>query len=101
MEWQMLVPVLSGGTGGLVMGNFLTELRHIGRMLLKSPVFTAVAILTLALGIGASTAVFSFVSATLLRALPLPQPERIVVLGELNPQKNPTRPIASPRNLED
>jgi putative ABC transport system permease protein len=83
------------------MGNFLTELRHIGRMLLKSPVFTVVAILTLALGIGANTAVFSFVSATLLRALPLPHAERIVVVGELNPQKNPTRPIVSPRNLED
>lgn len=78
-----------------------TELRHTLRMLVKSPVFTIVAILTLALGIGANTAVFSFVSATLLRALPLPQPERIVVLGELNAQKNPTRAIVSPRNLED
>lgn len=78
-----------------------TELRHILRMLLKSPVFTVVAILTLALGIGANTAVFSFVSATLLRALPLPQSEQIVVLGELNPQKNPTRAVVSPRNLED
>ena len=78
-----------------------TELRHILRMLFKSPVFTIVAILTLALGIGANTAVFSFVSATLLRALPLPQPERIVVLGELNAEKNPTRAIVSPRNLED
>jgi putative ABC transport system permease protein len=94
------IAVLSGN-GGYVMGNFLTELRHILRMLLKSPVFTIVAILTLALGIGANTAVFSFVSATLLRVLPLPQPERIVVLGELNPQKNPTRAIVSPRNLED
>jgi len=78
-----------------------TELRHILRTLFKSPVFTIVAILTLALGIGANTAVFSFVSATLLRALPLPQPERIVVLGELNAKKNPTRAIVSPRNLED
>lgn len=83
------------------MRSFLTELRHAVRMLLKSPVFSIVAILTLALGIGAVTAVFSFVNSTLLRNLPLPKPERIVALGELNPQKNSTRPTVSPRNLED
>lgn len=92
---------LRGEHGGYVMGSFLTELRHVVRMLLKSPLFTIVAILTLALGIGANTAVFSFVNAALLRTFPLPQSERIVVLGELNPQKNPTRAIVSPRNLED
>jgi hypothetical protein len=83
------------------MRSFLTELRHAVRMLLKSPVFSIVAILTLALGIGAVTAVFSFVNSTLLRNLPLPKPERIVALGELNPQKNSTRLTVSPRNLED
>lgn len=78
-----------------------TELRQILRTLFKTPVFALVAILTLALGIGANSAVFSFVSAALLRTLPLPQPERIVVLGELNAKKNPTRATVSPRNLED
>jgi putative ABC transport system permease protein len=83
------------------MGSFLIDLRHSLRMLLKAPVFTTVAILTLALGIGANTAVFSFVRATLLRALPLPQPNRVVVLGEYNPAKDSTHMTVSPRNLED
>ncbi len=83
------------------MGSFLIDLRHSLRMLLKAPVFTTVAILTLALGIGAITAVFSFVSATLLRTLPLPEPDRVVVLSEINPEKRPNSGTASPRNLED
>jgi putative ABC transport system permease protein len=83
------------------MATYLTELRHVMRVLFQKPVLSILTILTLALGIGANTAVFSFVSATLLQALPLPEAERIVVLGELNPKKNPTRLTASPRNLED
>jgi putative ABC transport system permease protein len=83
------------------MASFLLDLRYSFRMLLKAPVFTTVAILTLALGIGANTAVFSFVSATLLRILPLPEPDRVVVLGEYNPAKDSTHTTVSPRNLED
>jgi predicted permease len=62
----------------------ISDLKYTVRTLAKSPAFTLVAILTLALGIGASTAIFSVLDAVLLRPLPYPNQERIVELRELD-----------------
>ena len=60
----------------------LSDLKYALRLLTKAPAFSAVAITTLALGIGANSAIFSVVEGTLLRPLPFPQPDRLVRLYE-------------------
>jgi len=82
----------------------LASLRHAARVLRKAPGFTAIAVLTLALGMGANTAIFSVVNALLLRSLPLADPGRLLFLAADYPQRGVTRgafSVAAYENMRD
>jgi putative ABC transport system permease protein len=77
------------------------DLRFAVRMLVKHPGFTLIAVLTLSLGIGANSAMFSLVHAVFLRSLPFPQPERIVTVWETVPSARVDRQGFAPGNYTD
>src|ERR1041385_2254307 len=72
-----------------MMDNLFKDIRFAWRGLLKHPGFTAIAVIILALGIAATTAIFSVVNGVLLRPMPYPEPERLLVINEVNPRQGP------------
>jgi predicted permease len=67
--------------GGIWLGDFLKDVRVMFRQMRKAPMFTAIAVISLALGIGANTAIFTLIDGVLLKSLPVRDPGKLVVLG--------------------
>lgn len=73
------------------MDNLLKDLRYSARLFFHSPGFVATAVLSLALGIGANTTIFSVFNVLILRPLPFKDPQRLVIVDEINPKQNDER----------
>jgi putative ABC transport system permease protein len=86
------IPILEG---------LAMNLRFAWRLIRKSPIFSVVVILTLGLGIGANSAVFSVVNAVLLRPLPFPHGDQIMLLRQYNPKQKSPQTFVAPVRLED
>ncbi|MCA1591406.1 MAG: ABC transporter permease [Acidobacteria bacterium] len=83
------------------MGTFLQDLRYALRVLAKNPGFTAIAVVALALGIGANTAIFSVINTVLLRPLPFDSPERLVKVWGTNQKRGVSKYPVSYPNFTD
>ncbi len=81
------------------MTNVTSDLKHGVRVLLRTPLFTICTIAALAIGIGATTALFSVVHALLMKPLPYPEAESLVVIWEHNLPRNRARNVVSPANF--
>jgi hypothetical protein len=87
--------------GRTMLERLAQDVRYAVRCLRKKPAFTVVAIASLALGIGANTAIFAVVNGVLLRPLPYPEPERLVRLWETLPKRNITANVVNAWNFLD
>jgi putative ABC transport system permease protein len=83
------------------MNSFWQDLRFALRLLTKNPGFTTIAVLTIALGIGANTAIFSVINEVLLRQLPYREADRLVMVWEQNRPRGRDRNVISPANFLD
>ncbi|PYU45967.1 MAG: hypothetical protein DMG54_04635, partial [Acidobacteria bacterium] len=81
---ELAKEVVRSGSWESVLETYWRDVRLGVRTLRKSPGFTAVVVLTLALGIGANTAIFTLIDAVMLRSLPVPSPEQLYRLGDNN-----------------
>ncbi|MEK6406541.1 MAG: ABC transporter permease [Acidobacteriota bacterium] len=94
-------PFALGTRRNNMLGNLWQDLRYGLRLIRKNPGFSAVVVLTLAVGIGANTAIFSVVNAVMLRSLPFKDPDRLVRLNESNPERGwPTFSVSHPNFLD-
>jgi putative ABC transport system permease protein len=82
------------------MDSFLQDVRYAGRKLLRTPGFTVIAVLTLALGIGATTAMWAIVDGVLIRPLPYPDPGRVVRVTSWNTRENKPNALSAPDFLD-
>jgi predicted permease len=89
------------GRGARWLEDGIADVRYATRRLRQTPGFAAAAIVTLGLGIGANSAIFSAVNAVMLRPLPFAKPDRLVMLWESNPERGWVNETAAPANMFD
>src|SRR3569832_898117 len=94
-------PVAGGPTKSSLMADLLHDLSYAARLQRKNPAFTIVAVIALALGIGANTAIFSVVNTVILRPLPYPDPDSLVAVFETDTQRGLQRGSHSYPNFMD
>jgi predicted permease len=97
----MLLEASSDAWGWPRLEGWLRDFRYAIRVLFRRPAFTSTVVITLALGIGASSTIFSLINSVLLQPLPYPNAERLIAVHEMKPGENEMRTPVSPGRLED